>query len=185
MDGAGISNLFHLKHSMNITLGPAFYYTDLGDVKGIEHPYSNLGNFQTLNYRLSAQSFSLLLESRAIFAAHRIQPFVIADIGAAWNHLQRYNEVPTDPNSSATANPNVFRNNTQTNFAFEVGLGAQTQIYNDKKHHVSYSAALSYRYFNFGQGALAQSTIQTSNQTLKINTLDTQAVLLSLSADFA
>lgn len=184
MDGVGMSTIYHFNHHINVTLGPSFYFTDLGDVKGIEHPYSNAGNFQTLNYQFSAHSFSLLLESRAIYAAHRIQPFVIAGIGAAWNKLFNYSEVPTDPNSSATGNPNVFQNNTRCDFSYDVGLGAQTQIYNDMKHDVTYNAALSYRYFNFGSGALAQSSVQTGNQTLKINTLDTQAVLLSLTAEF-
>lgn len=107
---------------------------NLGGVKGTEHPYSNFGNFQTLNYRLSAENFSLLLESRVRYAAYRIQPFFVGGIGASWN---------------------------------------------DVKHNVAYNLALSYHYFNFGSYELKQSVIQTANRTLKINTLDTQAILLN------
>jgi len=184
MAGLGYARLFHLKHDVAITIGPGLYYTNMDQVNGTEHPYSNGGNFDTLNYHYSADSWSLLAESKLVYEKYQWQPFVTGGIGPSWNRLSSYGEVPTDPSGSATANPSVFKNNTQAQFAYEVGFGVQRIFYTDPKHNVSYRASLGYRYMNFGEGKLNPASISTTGQGIKVSTLDTNAILFGVSAVF-
>ena len=185
MGGIAYSRLFHFKHDMSVTIGPALYYTNMDEVSGIEHPSTNYApDYDTLNYHYSADSVSLMAESRAIYEKYNWQPFATVGIGPSWNRLYDYSEVPTDPNGSALAAPAVFRNNTSAQFAYEAGVGIQRLFPANEKHRIAYRLALSYRYFNFGSGELKAASTQTTNQALKVNTLDTQAVLLSLGAVF-
>ncbi|MDP1574412.1 MAG: hypothetical protein Q8L78_05725 [Coxiellaceae bacterium] len=183
--GIAYSRLFHFKHDMSVTIGPALYYTNMDEVSGVEHPSTNYASdYDTLNYRYSADSVSLMAESRAIYEKYNWQPFATVGIGPSWNRLYDYSEVPTDPSLSAMPAPEVFRNNTSAQFAYEVGVGIQRLFPANEKYQIAYRLALSYRYFNFGSGELKAASGQATNQALTVNTLDTQAVLLSLGAVF-
>lgn len=188
--GVGFNGIFPLhQHQVMITFGPAFYFDDIGKVQGIEYPFTNAlpangTNFDTLTYSFFDNSYAFMVESHVVYAAHAWQPFAVIGIGSGWNHMYDYSETPADPNGTASAAPYVFQNNTDWTFAFDVGLGVQHQIYADNVHDISYNAALEYRYFNFGEGKLAQSAIQTGGDTLRIDTVDSQTILLTLSAAF-
>ena len=184
MAGLTYGRVFHLKHDLAITIGPSLYYSNMDQVNGTEHPFSNAGNFDTLNYHYSADSWSLMAESKLVYEKYQWQPFITGGIGPSWNRLSSYGEVPTDSSGSATANPSVFKNNTQAQFAYDVGFGVQRIFYRDAKHNVSYRASLAYRYFNFGSGQLSPASISTTGQAIKVSTLDTNAILFGVSAVF-
>jgi hypothetical protein len=180
--GGGIARAFSAGRHVRITLGPSAYYVDFNKIQGVESPFSNGGSFDTLNYNFFADSAALFLESRLIITAFRWQPVFVLGAGNAWNRLYSYNEVPTDPNGSASAATDVFHNNTISSFAYEAGVGIRHLLF-ASKNQVTY-CSLDYRYFNLGAGKFAPSSLQTSNQVLGVKTLHTSAILLSLSAAF-
>lgn len=182
--GGGIEWVFVPRQYFHITLGPAAYYVDFDKIHGIEFPLSNGGTFDTLNYQFLASGSALLLESRVILSASSWHPFFILGAGNAWNRLSQYDEKPTDPAGSASPAIAFFQDNTFSSFAYEVGAGVSHRLGRDKKHHITYSCALDYHYFNFGAGKFTPSSLQTSNQVLGVKTLETSAILLSLSAAF-
>lgn len=191
MIGVGAGYVFPLAHhDMTISLDPAFYYNTSTTVQGIEYPFSppgvpfNGGNPDSLNYQFNEQSDAFFMESHFVYTEYSWQPVVVVGLGVGMNDLSNYSEVPTDEHGSASPAPYFFRNQSNTDFAYELGLAVQHQIYANDKHDVSYTMSLGYRYFNFGEGQLAQSISQTSNQTLQVNSVYTQAILLSLSAAF-
>lgn len=182
--GVGLGTIYPLSHHIHLILGPAAYFIDLGRGKGLEHPFSNAGNFDTLDYRFFAQSYLLLLESRFIYTATQWQPFIVAGAGVAWNQLYDYEEEATDPGSSAAPALAVFRHHTMSNFAYELGFGVNHPLFVDKKRGILYGAALEYRHFNVGAGKLSPSLIETTNQTLQVGTFRVNSILLSLTAAF-
>lgn len=184
--GGGLEHSFEKKwwHS-NISLGIAGYGFNLGQVQGIEYPFINAGIFDTLNYSFKVKSFALLVESRLAYQQYAWQPFIIVGIGPAWNKAQNYQEAPTNPSLSAAPVSPVFRNNTKQAFAYELGLGIQHQLWEDKINHCRYLASLGYRYFNLGESKLGTFPAQTSPARLQINNLYTQGIVFSLSASFS
>ena len=186
--GASMSNVFELPHHFLVTVGPAAYFTDLDKIHGTEIPASNLslldGTPDTLNYQFVGKSVAFMLESKLVYDAYSWQPFVLAGIGDAINYLQGYNEVPTDPNGTASPAPVTFGNRSLNCFAYEIGLGLSRQLFVDRKREVSYGASLGYRYLNFGNGSLGMLPGAAPGQTLRVNPLNTQAVTLSLTAAF-
>lgn len=182
--GGGISRVFSPSRHVQVTVGPSAYFVDFDKIQGVESPMSNAGPNDTLDYRFFANSGSLFLESHVAFTASNWQPVLVLGVGNAWNRLYKYREVPTDPDGSASPATDVFHNNTISSFAFEVGASIRHQLFVDRKHDVTYRCSLDYRYFNFGAGKFEQSVLQTSNQVLGVGTLNTSAILLSLSAAF-
>lgn len=183
MAGLAYTRLFHLKHDVLITIGPALYYTNMDQVNGINHPFSNLTTADTLNYQYGADSWSLMAISKLAYEKYVWQPFITGGIGPSWNRLYNYSEVPTNPAGMAVSNP-AFVNNTEAEFAYMVGCGVERVFYLNQNHAVRYLAALSYQYMNFGSAQLAPGAIATAGQAIKINTLDTNVILFTLGADF-
>ena len=182
--GVGVSHTFDevFNRPVNFALGLAGYYTGFNKIGGIEHPFSNVGSFDTLNYQFKADTYSLMVEPRLIYSKYRWQPFVLGGIGGAWNRLYGYSETPTDPASSAAPVPQGFSDNTSTSFAYEVGIGLQRQFFNSNRYNIKYLASLDYRYMNFGTGQLGSFPSQTSGERLQISPLELQAVVFTLKA---
>lgn len=182
--GLGASYTFkHIaQQPLNLNLGLSAYYLNLGKIKGLEHPFSNLGDFDTLQYQFNANSYSLMLEPTLVYTCYTWQPYVLAGIGLAWNRLMNYNESPSDPSLSAAPVPTAFKSQTITRFAYEVGLGVQHVIFNDARHKLQYSMALDYRYFNLGSAEFNNFPAITTGNHLKVSSLATQAIVFSLQA---
>jgi opacity protein-like surface antigen len=181
--GFGVGRTFiPFSQPLSLTLGLSAYYTNYGTVKGSENPFANDGIYDALNYKFRAQSYSLMLESRLIYSCYDWQPFVFVGVGCAWNRLYGYSETPaTDPLTAATAQ-DTFSHNTNSAFAYEAGIGIQRHLFTDSVENIQYFASLDYRYLNFGKGELGTAPSQTTNQTLNISNLHSQAVVLSLKA---
>lgn len=174
---------FEPLEAVGFSVGPAFYYANLGTLNGTEFPSSNYGVYPSLNYQFSLSSWTAMAEGQLLYTWCAWQPSITVGIGAAWNRLSHYSETPTDPNQSAVAAP-FFADNTTTSFAFEAGAGIKYEFYNEMEDDTHYFVGVDYRYFNFGSGSLGPSAIQTASERLTVSTLDTQAVLLSLSVSF-
>jgi hypothetical protein len=89
------------------------------------------------------------------------------------------NEWPTNSASSAVPSKIKFKNNTNNAFAYELGLGLQHDIYNDRIHNVLFSASLDYRYVNFGEGKFGATP---AGDRMEVEHLSTQAIMLTINA---
>jgi hypothetical protein len=114
------------------------------------------------------------------YTEYQWQPYALIGVGYAWNTLGGYSEEPSDPKGSATPANDTFTTNTQSAFAYEVGIGIADLLYVDKKSNMQYFLALDYRYMNLGSGALGKAPSQTTSQQLSIDPLKMQALTLSL-----
>lgn len=183
--GAGLLYNHPLSHHIAISVGPAFYYNDLGDVKGLEYPDSSGGGtIDTLDYQFATDSIAVMLESHVLYTRYALQPFVIVGAGDSWNTLSDFDETPTHPHHGATSANNLFSNNTSSYFSYEIGAGIQCPLFFDKKQGVHYDASIEYRYFDFGAGKLGLSADQQSNDYFRVSQLNTSAVLGVLSVTF-
>ncbi len=167
---------------INIAINLAGYYVGFNQVEGIEHPLVNIGQFDTLDYQFSAESFAAMLESRFYFTQSAWHPFILLGVGESWNHLYGYSETPSNPNGTAAAAPEVFKNHTHASFAYEAGIGVQRLLFEDTKYHVQWFMSLDYRYMSLGKGNLATSDIQTTGETLTVSHLNTNALVFTIDA---
>lgn len=172
-----VQNIFN--GCYDLSLGAAGYYVDMGDVKGIEHPFVNGGSFDTLNYTFDTKSFALMLESRLFYSATDWRPFALIGAGWAWNRLSGFNETPTNSALSAAPSQIQFGNQTNSHFAYELGVGLQHDLFHDDMHHILYTASLDYRYINFGSGKLGNTP---AGDQLEVEHLSAQAIMLTLNA---
>ncbi|MFT4058836.1 MAG: hypothetical protein QM652_04725 [Legionella sp.] len=163
-----------------LSLGVSGYFFQLGQVKGTEFPFINEGLFDTLNYNFHAKSSSLMVEAKAIYSQYTLKPYALVGIGPSWNRFYAYDETPTDLSLSA-APAARFNNHTQQTFSYELGIGFQYLLWDDKQRHVQYHASAGYQYFNLDKGALSRSLAQTSQDHLKIKDLYTQGIIFTLA----
>lgn len=184
--GVGIGHTFEKEWFSNyqFSLGIAGYGINLGQVQGVEYPFINDGQYDTLNYKFQAKSSTGMLESRLAYTQFNWQPIALIGIGKSWNRLSGYNEQPTDPFLSASPVSPGFNNQTKQAFAYELGVGLQRKFLDDTVHKIQYKGSVSYRYFNLGKGLLGSFPAQTSNDRLQIKNLYTQAILFSLDVSF-
>jgi opacity protein-like surface antigen len=181
--GLGIGHTFTpIAQPLSIALNLAGYYTDYATVEGTEYPFANDGIYDSLNYKFRAQSYAAMVESRFIYTSYEWQPYVLAGIGCSWNRLYGYSETPSINSLTAATAQDTFTGNTLAAFAYEAGIGVQRVLYNDNTHNIQYSAAVDYRYFNYGKGELGTAPSQTTNNKLKVSTLYNQAVALTFKA---
>lgn len=166
------------------TFGLMAYYLDLGEISGLESPYINAGDFDTLDFQFDASSLAFLLESKIMYTKYPFQPYAFLGLGLGKNRLNHYKESPTDPNGTAVAAPSPFGSKTVTSFAYELGLGVQHQIANYPSNHLKYFLSLDWRYINLGDAELSTMMNQQSRGAPKVDTLDTQAIVFSIITQF-
>lgn len=167
-----------------LSLGLAGYFFQLDQVQGIEYPFINVGLFDSLNYGFHAKGASLMLEAKAVYTSHALQPYAVVGIGPAWNKLSAYHEQASNFTSSAA--PAIpFNNHNQTVFSYELGAGLQYLLKEDLKHHVRYYGSAGYQYFNLDKATLGPSTAQTTAERIKLKNLYTQGIIFTLAASFA
>jgi hypothetical protein len=184
--GGGIGHTFEniFNKPISISLGLAGYGMNFGNVKGIEYPFINNDIYDTLNYQFYAQSSAAMVETRVLYSNYSWQPYAIVGVGAAWNRLSDYNEVPTDPALSAAPVSPTFGNHTTSAFAYEAGIGVQRVLYEDVNNNVRYTGSLDYRYVNFGKAQLGTMPSETTNQVIQVNNLSTQGAMFTLKVSF-
>jgi opacity protein-like surface antigen len=80
-----------------------------------------------------------------------IYPYVSLGLGAAFNDSKNYRAV-THESGSINVTP-IFKNNSQTMFSYNVGLGVETPV----NQHVR--IGVGYRFSDFGTAALGKGTV--------------------------
>jgi opacity protein-like surface antigen len=186
MDGLGFAYSFDQasKAPLAYHLGLMGYFVDFGKVTGLELPWINSGNYDTLNYRFRVKSTALMLHSKMVYTGFHFQPYVFLGLGGARNQAHDYKELATDPNGTAVAAPRPFHNNTLTSFAYEVGVGVQHSLADYPQNKLHYLVSLDYRYMNFGRAELGMLPTQTTDDQLNVPSVNTQALVLSLTTLF-
>jgi len=153
-------------------LGLSLYYIGSSNVTGIETPGINVLSppQDTLNYKMKTKNITLLLEPKLAYTAFHLQPYVLGGIGFARNTLMNFSE-NTVPGSLAVPSSSPYPNHTQTKFSYEVGLGSQYILENDKNNH-AIILHIEYRYLNLGQSKLGTAFAQTTNQHITVNNIN-------------
>ena len=80
-------------------------------------------------------------------------PFINIGIGSAWNRLNGYKESPVDSTGYVALPP--FQSHTNSNFAYQVGLGVG-YAFNFDRYEADYQherISLGYRYVNLGDAS--------------------------------
>lgn len=165
-------------------IGVVGYFVDFGEVTGLKLPLANIGSFDTLNYRFRVKSTSLMLQSKMLYTKYPFQPYAFLGLGVGKNRAYDYKEKPTDPTSSAVADPYPFRSKTTTSFAYELGLGVQHRIADYPKNRLQYLLSLDYRYLNYGSAELGAMAVETTRDSIEVSSLHTQALVLSVTTLF-
>lgn len=173
--GAMRTPLSSMSH-FDVSIGLAGYEIDYGTVKGIIFPYANLGDFDPLLYAFKANSTLGLIEGRLFYTGADWQPYLLAGVGGANNHLHHYRETPLGTAVSGQLFTQAHHHDT----AVEVGFGLKHKLFQDTTGKL-FSIALDYRYFNTGSGHLGPFIGQTTRGRLHIDHLETDALLLSLN----
>jgi opacity protein-like surface antigen len=181
MGGIGVGYTFPLSPLFQLSTYLSAYVVSMGQVTGTEHPFVNAGpQFDTLDYQFKVNSYALMLESRLAVTRYALQPFVLAGIGGSWNQLFSYQEKPSNPSSSAAPIPQGFGDHGQASFAYQVGVGLQYNFLQGDVGQPTWQVSLDYRYMNFGSGSLGSIPNETTNETLSLSNIDTQALVLTL-----
>lgn len=173
--GAG-SNTF-TNYPLDATLSLTGYAVDFRHISGIKQPFANQGSFDTSLYSFANKSQMGLVEGRLFYTAPAWQPFILAGIGMSHNTSSNYKEAPM---GAAVANPN-FLNGSRDAFACEVGFGLKHTLFQDQTG-LLFALALDYRYLNAGGSYLSPFFGQTTANRLGVSQLQTDALLLTLSA---
>jgi opacity protein-like surface antigen len=157
-------------------LGLALYYMSPRRIKGIETPGVNilLPPQDTLTYKMETKNITVLLEPKLVYTAFDMQPYVLGGFGYAWNTLTNFAEGVV-PGSGAVPSTSPYPEHTQTQFAYEAGLGLQ-YVLREYKNNQATLLHIEYRYFNLGQSRLGRAFAQTTNQHITLsntsNTVD-------------
>ena len=172
-DSNSVGGLFGLGLAYNIpvnawvmSMGLTGYYLPDVQVKGVKTPPAGL---DPVNYTATGQSFGLLFEPKILWAEYAFQPYFIAGFGLGINDFGNYSETPQ------------FNSETQTNLAYEFGLGVQYVLNQTPNSPI---IALDYRYMNWGDAGLAAASGQSTNNGLSFGSLSSNTFNLSLILPF-
>lgn len=176
--GGNLGYEFLLSKSVMMGLGLGGYYFNFNNNtdRGVVHPYYNLSNdFDTLNFQYKATSTALWGESRFSFGRRLWQPYLFLGMGFSANYLSNYLEQASNNESSAAPMLAFFKENNQLAFSYGIGFGATRSFAHSKGKF-----GLEYRYFNFGEGMLQNTSLQTTSDGLSTGTLYAHTLIFSL-----
>lgn len=137
-----------------IALGLGIYGTPWEyDYKGqvIETAIGDLSS-TLYNYKYNIVSTRFMIETQFTLMLGKLAPFLNIGIGPAWNRLNGYRESSVDGTGCVEQLP-TFQSHTNTNFAYQVGLGVG-YAFNFKSYVLDYlheRISLGYRYVNLGE----------------------------------
>lgn len=150
-------------------IGLSCYSTGSSNIAGIETPGINIipAPQDTLTYRMQTKSTGLLIEPTLVYTAFHLQPYVLGGLGYARNTLRNFSE-GTVPGSLAAPSASPYPSHTQTQFAYEGGLGLQYILWENKNNN-AFLFHIEYRYLNSGHSRLGTASAQTTNQHISVN----------------
>ncbi|MHB1222304.1 MAG: outer membrane protein [Gammaproteobacteria bacterium] len=105
------------------------------------------------NYKFHVNSVRVMAEAQFTWMLNKFIPFINIGIGPARNRLSGYTESPVDSTGYVALPP--FQSHTNTNLAYQVGLGVG-YAFNFKKCISDYQherILLGYRYVNLGNAS--------------------------------
>ena len=149
-------------------------------IAGTEYPFSDT-SINPESYNAGENTLAWMVEPKFIYTTYSWQPYFVAGIGVAANSLSGFNQQQisdTAPNGNGW-----FANKTNTNLAYEFGLGVQHTIYNAQSGG-SLILAAEYRYMNLGLMGFGTAASQTSTQGLTLGDLETNMLDASLTWQF-
>jgi opacity protein-like surface antigen len=116
---------------------------------------------------LMANLFYAPLEARG--SNSRFQPFLVGGIGFSRNTVESWTRFNLDAGTPPGSGPatRVFGSNTETDFAWSIGLGASWQLTRAGQRPVLLD--VSWRYYDFGEavgGSVADVGVSTPRQPL-------------------
>jgi opacity protein-like surface antigen len=179
--GVGYQWLWTTFPNFDVALGLSAYHNRV-NLSGINYPFVNAGQFDTLNFYARNKAYSLVVEPKLIYSPYRLQPYVFFGLGLGWNKTYQYSESPTNPALSAVPMLIPFGDKSQKGFAYEFGLGLRTKICS--YHHKNLNLILEYRYFNWGDMALAVSPLQSTSIGPNLGALVTNQFSIGLNYQF-
>lgn len=127
--------------------GTPFSYTYHGQVT--EAPIG--GSSNTLyNYKYTINSVRLMAEAQASWLCGSFAPFVNVGVGPAWNFASGYTETAATSDGYVGSSP--FQAHTNTNFAYQVGVGIGYVLHtaNSSPTAAHDRLSLGYRYVDLG-----------------------------------
>ncbi len=167
-------------HKLNFSLGLETGYSRVLSALGRVRPlYKMNPNYDTLSFRYAVSSVPLLMLSTLQFPHGAWVPYVLGGLGVSWNRASNYQELPTNPASSAVPIRSPFKPQTVLSFAYTVGAGLSYRVSPQTEF------GLEYRYANYGHAQLNPSKIQTTSDRLSLGNVSSHAVILRLTQLFA
>jgi opacity protein-like surface antigen len=138
-----------------IALGLGLYGTDNYEYEGQLIETAAGGSSSTLyNYKFNLKSQRLMAEAQFTWLfANKLAPFINVGVGSAWNRMSDYTE--TSVNSTGYVTLPSFESHTNTNFAYQVGLGMgyAFNFSKDQSHYQHERISFGYRYVNLGDAS--------------------------------
>lgn len=144
------------------------------------------GDASTLlyDYRYKVSSSRLMAEIQCLWDLfENISPYVNAGIGTSWKKLRSYKETVVTQ-TGFVALP-AFQNNTQTQFAYQLGFGLSSHFkFLGSKRDIGLDrVSLGYRYVNLGTSRFGSRAVSYP-YNLAIGTLATNEVYLGYTHIF-
>jgi opacity protein-like surface antigen len=162
-----------LTHRLRYQLGLAGYFnTEV-------HPQGHvlqlaLPEFDNFTYRYQIQSSRLMATGKLLGTVKQtLHPYLSAELGAAFNHAQGYNEMPLREEAVAMA---PFSNHTNTSFSWGAGLGLDVDI------NANLRLGAGYQFIGLGKAQLGLSPAQETSQVLTTPHLYSHQLRFQLTA---
>lgn len=166
--GVGLRTMNQTALQMNTSLRflPMMGMSLSGEVQQLNSP-----QFQNLAYRYDVHSTLLLLDHIVTWNKHRLQPGLIAGIGAASNKTGQYIETPL--NNYSASSEDHFYNGQRTHWAYELGA-----VLDYTFADVVFECA--YRFIDAGRGQLGLNPSQNTPDHLSTGPLQYQTLSLGV-----
>lgn len=163
-----------LNQKLESRLGVGIYSNTPATMKGnvwlFEDPDINF-----LGYRYRTSSTRYLVEGKLLLKyAEHILPYFGYGLGAATNHLSRYQQ--SVPEAMSTFIPSApFQTNNTTSFTYDLAAGLEYVV------HEHGRVSIAYQYNSMGKAAFKPSLTQATNQALSIANLQSNQLRFQLS----
>lgn len=129
--------------------------------------------FNNHSYQYKIQHQHVALKSRLLIdKGYLLIPYISGSIGIGFNHAHAFNNSPLIPEALPNNN---FTNNIKTSLTYSLGAGVQ------KRLNPNWQLGIGYEFYNWGKSELGQAFGQSINNTLTLNHLYINGLLLNLT----
>jgi opacity protein-like surface antigen len=155
-------------------LGAAYYQNITPfNPTGVVYQFADF-DYGNLTYNYSLKSQRYLIQTKLLYAINDIiHPYITGGAGEAVNKSYSYYELPVS--SADVPMQETFANKTVHSFTYSLGLGLELAV----NEHLRFG--VGYNYVNLGRAGLGVAPSQDSTDTLKLNNLNTNEFMMTLS----